>query len=123
VILPSGFDSSAIAQLIHGDPVMQIFRYFLYVVAAALISSFLGGAFAGVISLISPEFVHDMFGSPDAPNPSTGAASKAIAVGAILGLFIGTAVICFGFGLMTAEKIARQFLKPLGNEDKPSDSN
>jgi hypothetical protein len=41
---------------------MSFVRYFLYIVAGALVSSALGGLFACAVAAISPEFVSTLFG-------------------------------------------------------------
>jgi hypothetical protein len=45
----------------------SFFRYFLFVVAAALASSVLGGAFASVVAVVSPGFVKGLFSTPEGP--------------------------------------------------------
>jgi hypothetical protein len=82
---------------------MTFLRYFLYIVAGALVSSVLGGAFACVVALISPEFVSTLFGH-------AGHASLvryAAGVGMIWGLFLGTAVMGFCLLLVTLIQVAR----------------
>src|SRR5881409_2285346 len=64
---------------------MTFLRYFLYVLGAALLSAVVGGVFASVVALVSPEFVKGLFSPPnDASLPR-----YAAAVGMIWGVFIG----------------------------------
>jgi len=86
---------------------MKFVRYFVYIVAGALISSLLGGAFACVVSVISPDFVRSLF------SPSAGASlvRYAAAVGMIWGLFLGTAVMGFSLLLVTIVQVARLLKK------------
>jgi hypothetical protein len=44
---------------------MTFVKYFIYIVAGALASSIIGGLFALVVSVTSPEFVKELF-SPEA---------------------------------------------------------
>src|SRR5436190_17555110 len=41
--------------------IMTFLRYFLFIVAGALVSSLLGGVFACVVAFISPDFVKGLF--------------------------------------------------------------
>ena len=86
---------------------MTFIRYFIYTVAGALVSSLLGGAFACVVSFISPEFVKGLF------SPAAGAsvAQYAVAVGMIWGIFLGTAVMGFSLLLVTAVQVAKLLKK------------
>ena len=76
---------------------MTFVRYFVYIVAGALISSLLGGLFACLVAVISPEFVKNLFSPPD----GTVLPRYAAAVGMIWGIFLGTAVMGFSLLLMT----------------------
>jgi hypothetical protein len=76
---------------------MKFTRYFIYIVAGALISSLLGGLFACVVAFISPEFVKGLFSPPEAAS----LARYAAAVGMIWGIFLGTAVMGFSLLLVT----------------------
>lgn len=69
---------------------MTLLKYFLCILGAALISSCLGGLFGAFVSVVSPEFVKELFSS-HAENLSRYAA----AVGMIWGLFLGTGVMGF----------------------------
>jgi hypothetical protein len=40
---------------------MNFIRYFFYIVAGALISALLGGVFAWVVAIISPDFIKNLF--------------------------------------------------------------
>lgn len=85
-------------------------RYFLYIVAGALASSALGGAFACLVAVISPEFVRTLF-SPVASDTGTSLVRYAAAVGMIWGIFLGTAVMAFSLGLVTLVNAARVIRK------------
>ncbi len=86
---------------------MTFLRYFLYVLGAALLSSAVGGTFAAVVAVISPEFVKELF------SPSQGASlvRYAAAVGMIWGVFIGAGVMGFCLGLVTLVQVVRIFTK------------
>jgi hypothetical protein len=85
------------------DGIMTFLRYFVYIAAGALASSVLGGLFACVVAIISPDFVKGLFSPPaDANLPR-----YAAAVGMIWGVFLGTAVMGFSLLLVTATQIAR----------------
>ena len=86
---------------------MTFLRYFLYVLGAALLAAGVGGAFASVVALISPEFVKGLF------SPTEGASLPryAAAVGMIWGLFIGAGVMGFCLGLVTLVQVARILTK------------
>ena len=94
---------------------MTFLRYFLYIVAGALVSSVLGGLFACVVALISPEFVTTLFG-----HATRGSLVRyAAGVGMIWGLFLGTAVMGFSLGLVTVVQVARVIRKK-NDEARPS---
>ena len=82
---------------------MSFLRYFISIVGGALVSSALGGLFASIVALVSPEFVSTLFGH--AANGSV--VRYAAGVGMIWGLFLGTAVMGFSLLLVTPIKIAR----------------
>ena len=44
---------------------MTFLRYFFYVLGAALLSAVVGGVFAAVVAMISPEFVKGLFTPQD----------------------------------------------------------
>ncbi len=92
---------------------MNFIRYFLYILAGALTSSVIGGLFAGVIALVSPDFVKGLF------SPSAGAdlPRYAAAVGMIWGIFLGTAVMAFSLLLVTALQVAKLIKKK--SDEKP----
>jgi hypothetical protein len=84
---------------------MTFLRYFLYVLGAAILASVVGGVFASIIGVISPEFVRTLFQPPE----GTSLTRYAAAVGAIWGVFIGAAVMGFCLALVTAVQVARVF--------------
>jgi len=80
-------------------------RYFIYIVMAAVVSAVLGGGFATLVALISPEFVADFF-------PRSGAANTtrfAAAIGMVWGLFLGTAVMAFSLRRTNIHRIIEAF--------------
>jgi hypothetical protein len=86
---------------------MTFLRYFIYIVGGALGSSILGGLFACVVALVSPEFVSTLFG-----RAADGSLVRyAAGVGMIWGLFLGTAVMGFSLALVTLVQIARVIRK------------
>ena len=86
---------------------MSFVRYFIYIVVGALASSVLGGVFACVVALVSPEFVSTLFG-----RGADGSLGRyAAGVGMIWGLFLGTAVMAFSLLLVTLIQIARVIRK------------
>jgi ABC-type branched-subunit amino acid transport system permease subunit len=81
---------------------VSFLRYFIYIVIGALASSVLGGLFACVVALISPEFVSTLFG-----RTADGSLVRyAAGVGMIWGLFLGTVVMAFSLLLVTLIHIA-----------------
>lgn len=86
---------------------MVFIRYFCYITAGALVSSAVGGLFAALVAVISPDFVTGLF------SPKTGASLPryAAAVGMIWGIFLGTAVMAFSLFLVTALQLAAFFKK------------
>lgn len=93
---------------------MLFLRYFLYVLGAALLSAAIGGLFAALIAVISPEFVKELFFT----STKEGSLSRyAAAVGMIWGLFIGAAVMGFCLGLVTLVQIAKVFTKKKGDDE------
>ena len=93
---------------------MIFLRYFFYIVGGALASSLLGGAFACVVALVSPEFVKGLFSPPESSN----LVRYAAAVGMIWGVFLGTAVMGFSLLLVTVVQAARLIRK--GREEGAS---
>ncbi len=81
--------------------------FFLVILVASLISAMLGGGFAGLIALISPEFVSGLF----AKEAEHGVIRYSFAVGMIWGLFIGAAVSGFACFLAAIIKIIRIHLQ------------
>src|SRR5205823_3268923 len=94
---------------------MSFLRYFIYIVVGALASSALGGVFACVVALISPEFVSTLFG-----RTADGSLVRyAAGVGMIWGLFLGTAVMGFSLLLVTLIQIARVLKKKSDAQNPP----
>jgi hypothetical protein len=94
---------------------MTFLRYFLYVLGAALLAAIVGGVFAAVIGIISPEFVKGLFSPPDGSSLPRYAA----AVGMIWGVFIGAGVMGFCLGLVTLVQIAKIFTKKKEEDRQP----
>jgi hypothetical protein len=87
--------------------------YFLCILLAALGSAAVGGIFAALVALISPEFVKGLFSvAPDAS-----LARYAAAVGMVWGVFIGAAAMGFSLGLVTLLQVAKVFRRK--SEDEP----
>jgi len=84
------------AEVLCGTGTMTFLRYFLYVLAAALLSALVGGLFATGVALISPEFVKGIVFPPD----GTSLPRYAAAVGMIWGdILLGAGVMGFCLGL------------------------
>ena len=96
---------------------MTFLKYFFSIVGGALAASILGGAFACVVALISPEFVSTLF-SRQASAAGESLVRYAAAVGMIWGLFLGTAVMAFSILLVTIIHAARIIRKK--NDDAQS---
>jgi hypothetical protein len=94
---------------------MSFLRYFVYIVFGALASSGIGGAFACVVALVSPEFVSSLFGR----EVSGSLIRYAAGVGMIWGIFLGTAAMAFSLLLMTLIHIARVIKKKADTESPP----
>jgi hypothetical protein len=95
---------------------MTFLRYFFYIVGGALVSAALGGVFACVVALVSPEFVRTLFSS-EASAAGTSLVRYAAAVGMIWGIFLGTAVMGFSLLLVTALHVARVIRKRADGQD------
>ena len=95
---------------------MSFLRYFVYIVGGALAASVLGGVFACVVALVSPEFVSTLFGRT---GPEGSVVRYAAGVGMIWGLFLGTAAMGFSLLLITLVHIARVIRKKT-DEQNPS---
>lgn len=77
---------------------------FLVILLGSLLSSFLGGVFAWLIAVISPQFVSGLFSLAE----SDGSVGRfAFGVGMIWGLFIGAAVSGFAVFLSVVLKLIR----------------
>lgn len=92
---------------------MTFLRYFFYVLGAAILAATVGGVFASIIALISPEFVKGLFSTTE----GTSVPRYAAAVGAIWGVFMGAAVMGFCLGLLTLVRIARIIAMKKGDDD------
>ena len=77
--------------------------FLVIILLGSLASAILGGAFAAVIALISPEFVSGLFGSEGEQS----IIRYSLAVGMIWGLFIGAAVSGFACFLAAVIKILK----------------
>ena len=99
---------------------MIFLRYFFFIVGGALASSLIGGAFACLVALVSPEFVKSLFAPPDSSN----LVRYAAAVGMIWGIFLGTAVMGFSLLLVTVVQAAKLIRKGRdeGASPGPTDS-
>jgi hypothetical protein len=94
---------------------MTFLRCFAYIVAGALASSAVGGIFACVVAVVSPEFVASLFG-----HGARGSLVRyAAAVGMIWGVFLGTAAMGFSLLLVTLLQIARVIKKKTAAQDLP----
>lgn len=78
--------------------------YFLLILGGALLSAVLGGIFAWIIALISPDFVRDLVAGG---SPRVDIVGYAAAMGMLWGLFIGAAAAGFGCFLSTAMQLIR----------------
>ena len=94
---------------------MTFLRYFIYIIAGALASSALGGIFACLVALVSPEFVTSLFGF--AAHHSL--VRYAAGVGMMWGLFLGTAVMAFSLLLVTFIQVAR-IIRKKNDESRPT---
>ena len=92
---------------------MTFLRYFFYVLGAAILAAIVGGVFASVVAIISPEFVKGLF----SPKEGASLTRYAAAVGAIWGIFIGAGAMGFCLGLVTLVQIAKVFAKKKGEDD------
>ena len=97
---------------------MTFLRYFLYIVGGALLSSAIGGVFACVVALVSPEFVATLF-SPAASSAGHSIVRYAAAVGMIWGIFLGTAVMAFSLLLVTLIHVASVLRKKTDAQHTP----
>ena len=78
-------------------------QFFGIILGGSILSAFLGGLFAMIVALISPEFVSDLFGVKE----GTSVSRYAFSVGMIWGLFIGAAVTGFVCGLSALISLIR----------------
>jgi hypothetical protein len=86
---------------------MTFIRYFIYIAVGALVSSLIGGLFACIVSIISPEFVKGLF----SPSAGTSITRYAAAVGMIWGIFLGTAAMGLSLFLATTIQVAKLMKK------------
>src|SRR5258706_10146734 len=94
---------------------MILLRYFFYIAAGALASSLVGGAFACVVALVSPEFVKGLFSPPESSN----LVRYAAAVGMIWGVFLGTAGMGLSLLLLIVVQGGRVFREWRGESGSP----
>ena len=94
---------------------MTFLRYFAYIVGGALVSSAIGGIFAALVAVVSPEFVASLF----VRQAGASLVRYAAAVGMIWGVFLGTAVMAFSLLLVTLVHIARLIRKKTDVPDLP----
>lgn len=94
---------------------MTFLRYFVYIVCGALASSAVGGLFACVVALISPEFVGTLFGR----DAGGSLVRYAAGVGMIWGVFLGTVAMAFSLLLVTLIHIARVIRKKSDVQNLP----
>jgi hypothetical protein len=80
--------------------------FFLMILVAALASSVLGGVFGLCMSVLSPEFISDLF----AKNAGQPVGGYAFTVDMVWGLFIGAAVAGFCCGLAVVLKVIRLWI-------------
>jgi hypothetical protein len=92
---------------------MTFLRYFVSIVCGALASSAVGGLFACVVALISPEFVGTLFGR----DAGGSLVRYAAGVGMIWGVFLGTVAMAFSLLLVTLIHIARVIRKKSDEQD------
>jgi hypothetical protein len=103
---------------------MLFFRYFCYIAVAALIASVIGGLFACVIALVSPEFVAGLF----ARQQDGSLVRYAAAVGMIWGIFLGAAAMGLSLLMATIVEVARLVTRkgppmpPPASADKASET-
>src|SRR5688572_710127 len=94
---------------------MTFLRYFVYIVGGALASSAVGGIFACVVAVISPEFVGSLFGR----TAGGSLVRYAAGVGMIWGVFLGTVAMAFSLLMVTLVHIARVIRKKSDPQDSP----
>jgi hypothetical protein len=70
-------------------------QFFAVILTGSILSAILGGLFAMVVAMVSPEFVTGLFGVEEGAS----VARYAFSVGMIWGLFIGAGVTGFACGL------------------------
>lgn len=85
----------------------EALKYFLVILAGALLSSLLGGAFGALVSVISPELVDNLFHIKEEVTIH----SYAFTVGMIWGIFMGAAVAGFSCLLTVIHKVGKLYTK------------
>jgi hypothetical protein len=93
---------------------MTFLRYFLYVLGAAILASVVGGVFASIVALISPEFVKGLF-SPLMAHRCRDTRQQLARFGEC---FIGAGVMGFCLALVTLVQIAKVFTRKKGDDDR-----
>jgi hypothetical protein len=88
-------------------------QLFGVVLGGALISAILGGLFAMIIAMISPDFVSGLFGVKE----NVSVTRYAFSIGMIWGLFIGAAVGGFAGGLSVLLGLLKLRIN-IGSKDK-----
>jgi len=87
--------------------------YFVCILVAALGSAAIGGIFAALVAVISPEFVKGLFSI----TPDVSLTRYAAAVGMIWGVFIGAAAMGFSLALVTLVQVAKVFTRRKTDEE------
>ncbi len=78
-------------------------QFFAVILGGSILSAILGGLFAMVVAMVSPEFVSGLFGVEEGASVSR----YAFSVGMIWGLFIGAGVTGFACGLSALLSLIR----------------
>lgn len=76
--------------------------FFLVILGGSLVSALLGGVFAYIVAVISPEFVQNLFGVEEGNE-----ARYAASTGMIWGIFIGAAVSGFSCFLAVIIRVVK----------------
>lgn len=85
------------------NAIITAIGFFIIIMLGALAAAFVGGAFAAVIAVISPDLISGMFSN--APDHSI--VRYSFAIGAIWGVFIGAAASGFACLLAAVIKIIK----------------
>ncbi len=90
--------------MINTDNTVRIaIGFFVIILCGGLLSALIGGGFAALIAVVSPEFIYSLFN----PGDKTPVVSYAFAVGMIWGLFIGAGASAFACSLAAILKILK----------------